>query len=414
MTDRLAAWFATVPILVKDGLFAAVLLTGSVLGLTHDSGSKRPTDIGAYALAIVGMSVLTFRRRFPWATMIVSTIAVVAMSSIGYNEAGLPFGTAIAFYSLAAHARRRTRALAFAVLGLAFVILFLNADRSQFRAQDLIPNFVLFVAVWMTGETIRRRSDRLRFAEERAAFLEQDQANEARRAVSSERLRIAQELHDVVAHAMSVIAVQSGMGAHVIDSQPEAAKQALQAIESQSRSALEEMRRMLGVLREEGDIGGSLVPTPVAGDLEALIDNVRRSGVDVALRWETPTPDPPAPESVLLNRYRIVQEALTNVLKHAGPASVLVTISERPGLTTIEVCDDGRGVAQPSSALSLPGSGHGLIGMRERVALFGGTFTAGPRAGGGYSIHATLRWDPSVELPIGPSATGEAEPVSSR
>ena len=186
----------------------------------------------------------------------------------------------------------------------------------------LLGNGFLFAVVWIVGENVRGRRERLAQAEERAEHLEQERDADARQALSSERLRIAQELHDVVAHAMSVIAVQSGMGAHVIDTQPEEAKKALQAIETTSRSALDELRRMLGVLREEGDRGGSLVPAPLAGDVDALIDTVRQAGVPVELRWTGLTADVMPPDSVMLNRYRILQEALTNVLKHAGPASV--------------------------------------------------------------------------------------------
>ncbi len=231
---------------------------------------------------------------------------------------------------------------------------------------------------------------------ERAARLERERDADARQAVSSERLRIAQELHDVVAHAMSVIAVQSGMGAHVIDTQPDEAKKALQAIETTSRSALDELRRMLGVLREEGDQGGALAPAPRADDVHNLIETIRAAGVPVELHWDGLTADVMPPDSVLLNRYRILQEALTNVLKHAGAASVTVTIVERVGETTIEVVDDGRGLAAAAKA---PGSppGHGLVGMRERVALFGGTLEAAARVGGGFRVFARLRWSDTAD-----------------
>ena len=168
---------------------------------------------------------------------------------------------------------------------------------------------------------------------------------------------------------MSVIAVQSGMGAHVIDTQPDEAKKALQAIETTSRSALDELRRMLGVFREEGDSGGALAPAPRADEVHTLIETVRAAGVPVELHWDGMTADVMPPDSVLLNRYRILQEALTNVLKHAGTASVVVTIVEHVGETTIEVVDDGRGLAAPARA---PGSspGHGLVGMpRTRCAV---------------------------------------------
>ncbi len=201
--------------------------------------------------------------------------------------------------------------------------------------------------IWIIGESFAHVASAWPLPRERAAQLERERDADARQAISSERLRIAQELHDVVAHAMSVIAVQSGMGAHVIDTQPDEAKKALQAIETTSRSALDELRRMLGVLREEGDSGGALAPAPRADDVHTLIDTVRAAGVPVELNWDGMTADVMPPDSVLLNRYRILQEALTNVLKHAGTASVVVTIVERVGETTIEVVDNGRGLAVP-------------------------------------------------------------------
>jgi signal transduction histidine kinase len=324
--------------------------------------------------------------------LVVATAALLTISVRGDGEAGLSWAVVVLFYAVAAHARRRTRVLAFLVLGAAFAILLLTSSTSGFERGEALGNGFLFAVVWIVGENVRGRRERLAQAEERAAHLEQERDSDARQALSSERLRIARELHDVVAHAMSVIAVQSGMGAHVIDTQPDEAKKALQAIETTSRSALDELRRMLGVLREEGDRGGSLEPAPLAGDVEALIDTVCQAGVPVELRWTGLTAEVMPPDSVMLNRYRILQEALTNVLKHAGPASVIVTIVERVGETTIEVVDDGRGLAATAKRPGTPG-GHGLVGMRERASLFGGSIEAGARPGGGYRVFATLAWD---------------------
>ncbi len=318
------------------------------------------------------------------------------MSSLGYGEAGLPLAAMIAFYSVAAHARRRIRLIAFLLLGRGVPDPVLHDPTSDFNEADFLANGLAFSLVWIIGESVRSRRERLADAIERAERLERERVEDARQAVSSERLRIAQELHDVVAHAMSVIAVQSGMGAHVIDTQPDEAKKALQAIEITSRSALDELRRMLGVLREEGDSGGALAPAPRADEVHTLIETVRAAGVPVELHWDGMTADVMPPDSVLLNRYRILQEALTNVLKHAGTASVVVTIVEHVGETTIEVVDNGRGLAVPAKT---PGSppGHGLVGMRERVALFGGTLETGARIGGGFRVFARLCWSDAGE-----------------
>ena len=365
------------------------MLVLSVISIVTRGPDDPRSGFWAYVIVVVGVSALTWRRIHSLGAMVVAVGAAVALSSLGMGDAGLPFVAVIAFYSVAAYARRRTRLVAFLLLGVGFATLLLSHS-SGFDRVDLFQNALLFSIAWIIGEAVRARSERLADALERATRAERERDAEARQAVSSERLRIAQELHDVVAHAMSVIAVQSGMGAHVIDTQPAEAKKALQAIESTSRMALDELRRMLGVLREEGDRGGALAPAPRADDVETLIETVRAAGVPVELRWDGLTAEVMPPDSVMLNRYRILQEALTNVLKHAGTASVVVTIVERIGETTIEVVDDGRGLAA-AKAPGAPG-GHGLVGMRERVALFGGSLEAGARPGGGFRVFARLKW----------------------
>jgi len=391
------------PLRVQDGAVAVVLMAFSIASLVDHNPNDPKTDFWAYAIAVVGMGALAWRRTNPLGTLIVSAGAAVAMSSLGYGEAGLPFAAMVAFYSVAAHARRRIRLVAFLLLGVAFVVLLLTNPTSDFHEADFLSNALAFAVVWIIGEGVRSRRERLANAIERAERLERERAEDARQAVSSERLRIAQELHDVVAHAMSVIAVQSGMGAHVIDTQPDEAKKALQAIETTSRTALDELRRMLGVLREQGDSGGALAPAPRADEVHTLIETVRAAGVPVELHWDGMTADVMPPDSVLLNRYRILQEALTNVLKHAGTASVVVTIVEHVGETTLEVVDNGRGLA---AAARKPGTppGHGLVGMRERVALFGGTLEAGARPGGGFRVFARLRWSDTADSRARPMA----------
>ena len=385
-------WLRDLPPMVQDGALAFAMAVASVASLLDVSPGEGQPDALTYLVAVIGMGAVAWRRRNPLGALVVATAAVLTISVRGDGEAGLSWAVVVLFYAVAAHARRRTRVLAFLVLGAAFAILLLTSETSGFERGEALGNGFLFAVVWIVGENVRGRRERLARAEERAAHLEQEREADARDALSSERLRIARELHDVVAHAMSVIAVQSGMGAHVIDTQPDEAKKALQAIETTSRSALDELRRMLGVLREEGDRGGSLVPAPLVGDVEALIETVRQAGVPVELRWTGLTADVMPPDSVMLNRYRILQEALTNVLKHAGPASVIVTIVERVGETTIEVVDDGRGLAATAKPRGTPG-GHGLVGMRERAALFGGSIEAGARPGGGYRVFARLAWD---------------------
>jgi signal transduction histidine kinase len=248
-------------------------------------------------------------------------------------------------------------------------------------------NFAAFAAAYLFGSTMRNRRLYGEQLEARAGALERERDEETRRALAEERLRIAQELHDVVAHSMGVIAVQAGVGAHVIDSEPAEAKKALEAISQTSRSTLVEIRRMLGVLRE--DEGASYVPAPGLADLDRLVRDMARAGLHAEVRVEGTTTE--LPPGVDFTVYRIVQEALTNVLKHAGRATATVIIGYESTALRLEILDDGRGV----NGRATPG-GHGLVGMRERVGVYGGSFEAGPRTGGGFRV--------AVRLPYGETA----------
>ena len=209
----------------------------------------------------------------------------------------------------------------------------------------------------------------------------------ADRAVTEERLRIARELHDVVAHTMSVVAVHAGTGRMVADDDPAAARQALATIETTTRSALSEMRRMLGMLRSsDGGGPGTLAPAPGLGDLDALVADVVRSGVTVEVRVEGDRG--PVPAGVDLAAYRIVQEALTNVIKHAGQVRATVVVRYSGDAITVEVDNDApvHGDARPAGSTV----GHGLVGMRERVAMYDGDLHAGPCPSGGFHVAARL------------------------
>ncbi len=248
--------------------------------------------------------------------------------------------------------------------------------------------FVLFL-VWYIGRRIRIRGDYLRLLQERAAQLEREQESEARRAVAEERTRIARELHDVVAHQVSLMTVQAGAAKTVAGDDPAGALQAMEAVEQAGRQALGELRHLLGVLRPEAEVDG-LGPQPSLADVPGLVEHLREAGLEVALAMDGVQTDLPA--RVELSTYRIVQEALTNVLKHAGPsARTEVRLSTDNHGVVVEVLDNGHG------ATILPGSGHGIVGMRERVQLLGGSLDAGPRPGGGFQVVAHL---PIGEEPI--------------
>ena len=257
----------------------------------------------------------------------------------------------------------------------------------RFERSTLLLFLGVMAVAWVLGHFVGDRQLYAAQLEVRTAELERAREELARRAVVEERLRLARELHDVVAHAMSVIAVQSGVGAHVADSRPEEVGKALAAIEATSRAALTELRRLLGVLRQDSEPQASLTPVPGLANLDSLLAEVGKAGLAVRLRVEgTPLQ---LPAGVDLSAYRIVQEALTNVVKHAGPAHAQVTIGYRDQEVTVEVIDDGRGAVTPAGDGRM-GTGHGLIGMRERVVAFKGELEVGPRPGGGFRVAARL------------------------
>jgi signal transduction histidine kinase len=338
-----------------------------------------------YALVLLHTLPLAARRRFPGTVLGISVASGLAIGALFLPPFFLWPAILVAVYSVAAYGSRwvSLAGLAVAELGLA-AVWFTPAmlERSTFLL------FMGIIAVaWVLGHFVGDRQVYAAQLEERTAELERAREELARRAVAEERLRLARELHDVVAHAMSVIAVQSGVGAHVADSRPEEVGKALAAIEATSRAALTELRRLLGVLRQDSDPQASLTPVPGLANLDSLLAEVGKAGLAVRLRVEgTPLQ---LPAGVDLSAYRIVQEALTNVVKHAGPAHAQVTIGYRDQEVTVEVTDDGRGAVPPASD-GRAGTGHGLIGMRERVAAFNGDLEVGPRPGGGFRVAARL------------------------
>jgi signal transduction histidine kinase len=350
-----------------------------------DSGLPRGRFVLGCALVLLHTLPLVARRRFPG-----TVLALVVGSGLAFAALDLPpdiLGVAIlvAVYSVAAYGSWSVALAGLAGVEVALVAVQLTPGRTG--VGTLVGNLGGVAAAWLLGlfaHNYRTYAARL---EERTTELEQARDELARRAVVEERLRLARELHDVVAHAMSVIAVQSGVGAHVADTNPQEAAKALAAIEATSRAALEELRRLLGVLRQEDEPQGALAPVPGLADLEGLLAEVGKAGLAVKLQINGTRP--PLPAGVDLSAYRIVQEALTNVVKHAGPARAQVVVGYRDQDVTVEVTDDGRG-AVTSASDGRVGTGHGLIGMRERVQAFGGDLQTGPRPGGGFRVAARL------------------------
>lgn len=335
---------------------------------------------------------VAFRRRWPLPALVVAAAGILVHILIGWPEGSLPLTLIFLTYSLAVHRPPAQSGIGLAVTVVVIIVLGLT-DSPGLDTLGVLGVSAQFVAAWAIGVAMRNRraatDARVREAEERAEAARQSAA----RQLAEERLRIAQELHDVVAHSMSVIAVQAGVGAHVLDDRPDQARAALDAISATSRGTLTELRRLLGVLRDsEGE--RSHAPAPGLADLPRLVDDVRAAGVPVTLRVEGSAECVNA--GVELSAYRVVQEALTNVIKHAGtPTRVDVSVRHLPGSLAVEVIDDGRGLAarpagQLGGATTPDGTGHGLIGMRERVELWGGTLSVGSAPGGGYSVKALL------------------------
>ncbi|HKX68303.1 MAG TPA: histidine kinase [Intrasporangium sp.] len=368
-------------VLVAVGLFVVLVLSfpgPSTSGL-------RPADAGAWALA-VGLSMpYAAHRRLPWVALVVALGSLVTWALLHY--APYPaLGVFVLLFGITLHGTRRGSLVAFgATVATLAVSLALQPEGAVVLA-DWISSLLAACVAWLAADNLRQRRARWAALEERALLLEREREERERAAVSAERLRIARELHDVVAHSMSVIAVQAGVGSHVIDEDVASAKAALGTIETTSRDALTEMRRMLGVLRD-GSEPADVQPVHGLADLPSLAAQMRRTGLGVTL--DAPTAAQ-VPACVELTAYRVVQESLTNVLKHGGPvAHVRVGVDDE--LVTIEVTDEG---GRPDR--SGLGGGHGLAGMRERLSLYGGTFEAGPRLGGGFRVLASLPRDASA------------------
>jgi signal transduction histidine kinase len=328
---------------------------------------------------------LLWRRRRPVVAFYVMFAAGFLLAVVGGLSDQPPMQTwlvgLIGFYSVAAHATPRRAAIAGAVVG-AVVVAGDAADLLSGSAafDEVVPGWFLLAAAWGLGYALRGRQLQASALAERADRLERERVAQARAAVAAERGRMARELHDVVAHSLSVIVVQAQAAERVLDGEQPSAREALASIDSTGRQALVEMRRLVGILRDDPEL--ALAPQPGLGQLSVLLEQVREAGLSVALAVEG-EPRPLAP-GVDLSAYRIVQEALTNALKHAGPARAWVAVRYRAADVELEVTDDGHG------PLDGHGGGHGLLGMRERVALYGGVLESGARNGRGFRVRARL------------------------
>ena len=427
--SRLYAWIQRHPKLI-DSIPAVVLL---LIGLASLAASDTPSLVRkllVLPLMVAATVPLVFRRRWPRGTFAVAAVAAFLSFftlAAAFNAADVAY--LIYLYTVAAYCQRRWSipAMGLTYVGalIQFGLLHLYNDpqpcdqlsepaRQRACYQGKAPfnttghvNWVtfLFVAVfiaglvglaWVAGDSMRYRRAYYVRLEDRAQRLERERDAQAQIAAAAERARIARELHDVVAHNVSVMVVQADGASYALDQDPEAARKALLAISQTGRTALTEMRRMLGVLRSAED-AGTYVPQPGIEQLGDLLEQVRSTGLPVSLTVEGVPRE--MPTGLALAVYRIVQESLTNTRKHGGPqVKASVALMYTDDCLVLRIVDNGRGSAAPGD-----GMGHGLVGMRERVSVFGGTLVTGPHVGGGYAVEAILPF-------AGPESADPSEP----
>ncbi|KXK60272.1 histidine kinase [Micromonospora rosaria] len=396
-----------------------VVVAGAVALFGVAAVSAQP---GGWFSAAVGLGMavaLLWRRVRPAA--VTAVVAALAFVQVALGWGPLPYDVAvlIALYSVVAYADRLRAGIVAGIVAAVGVVL--AAVQTPSQVAWYFPALfygLLTGAVWLMALNVRTRRLYVLSLEERAATLEREREAEARAAVAEERTRIARELHDVVAHSMAVMIVQADGARYMIDQSPETARTAVRIVADTGRQALEDMRRLVGVLREPDPAEPAAAPPPAPGpdragahdgggtdrddpagltdepthrrpsvtEVPALLDRFRAAGLRVG--WTVTGTPAPLSQGVELTVYRLVQEALTNALKHAGVgAGVQVTLHHAADTVLIDVVDDGRG--RPA-ATPAPSGGHGLVGMRERVSVYDGSLTAGPRPAGGWQVRARL------------------------
>ena len=372
---RRRGWLSDVRVAVAVGAVQLVFTT--LASAHHREPGRYPIDALAVVLLLAGPAALVFRRRYPVAVLAVAFSATLAYVVIGYTWGPIFLSLIVAFVTAVMMGRRWA---AWFTIGLGWVSFLwlghlLGRDRAPTGAEMLGLGAWLLVLATMT-EIIKGRR-------ERAEEAERVRREEAERRAGEERLQIAQELHDVLAHNISLISVQAGVGLHLLDDQPEQARAALTAIRDASKEALGELRSVLDVLRRDGEAAPRVPAPALTAGLDGLVAKAAAAGVEV--RVDVSGERRPLPPGVDRAAFRIAQEALTNVARHAGGATATVRVAYGDEALTVQIDDDGSGAhAGPA------GSGKGITGMRERATALGGHLEAGPRPGGGFRVRAWL------------------------
>jgi signal transduction histidine kinase len=382
-----------------DVALAVVLAAVTLLGLwvVPVSAGGREPDLLASVLSLATTLPIAFRRRRPVLVLAVIVLATI-LATVTRPSSGVGLGVLIAMYSVAAHADRRQSlaALTFTMIAITAVVTAVIASSQPALPPAIYPlalvlAWIISGAVWLLGDLVRTRGEAVAELRLRNEELEAEREENARLAVADERARIARELHDAVAHSLSVMVVQAGAARRALETaEPdgevaaERARGALATIEATGRDTLGEMRRVVGALRPTGD--EPYEPQPSLDELDRLLTSVREAGLPVELVVEGDARA--VPRGVDLSAYRVVQESLTNTLKHAHAASARVRLHYGSDALDVEVTDDGRGAA--AQLLEAPHRGYGLAGMRERVAMAGGEMVAQPGPSGGFVVRARL------------------------
>jgi signal transduction histidine kinase len=362
---------------------AAVAVCATVLAVaqqaTSTSQAAGTRSLGLTIAALYPLALVA-RRLAPVVVMagLLAGLLVWAALGVPTNAAGIPL--IVALYTVAAY---RPRRISLAVLAATIVCLGVTGALEAVMALDMIESVALVTAGWWLGDNAHTRRSQSEALAAYAAELAETREELAERRVAEERLRIAREMHDVVAHSLGVVAIQAGVVEHLLDEKPSQARQSVSTIGEVARSSLADMRRTLGVLRGDDDARDA---SPRLADVPRLVAEVGdSSGLDVRLQVSG-TASRPLDPALELSAYRVVQEALTNAGKHAPGSKVTVQVVYGNDDVRVEVADDGAASTPPE----LPGSGRGLVGMRERVAMFGGTFEAARGDGGGFRVAASF------------------------
>jgi signal transduction histidine kinase len=373
---------------VAADVVAALLITaGVMLGIALGAKprlSGTGWDVVRYGVIGLAAAALPFRRLHPIGVLAL----VVAGSAVGVALQSPPQAVvlaALSLYSVASSSTRVTSQVALSVAGVATLSAVWAAGGSRLE-NNVVATALLVLVAWLAGENTRSRRIYAGAVAQRTQERELEREERSRRAVADERIVIARDLHDIVAHAMSVVAVRAGVARMVMSAHPEEVPEALGIIETTARRALQEMRLLVGVLRHVEGGDGELGPAPGLASIGDLIDQAGHAGVEVVV--EILGEKRVLPDGADLSAYRIIQEALTNVVRHAGPTRAQLRIEYRTDEVVVEVTDEGGRRWDPPQANSASG-GHGLIGMRERVALYGGSISAGP-LGHGFQVSACL------------------------